>query len=148
MPGRAGSRITTDKYGQIVAELKKGKPMAEVARIVDVNVSTVQRYAHDPVLAADLKTIRENIKKLHLVRGARLQDKAWDLAEAQTGRKGDPRGFKEAMQGIQAMEDVTAKASGESQKLDISGHVNVDVRAILAQVFGHGAVVDAPKETR
>lgn len=136
MPGERGKRITAAKYGEIVSLLRQGKKQADVAKLTDVHVNTVQRFASDPVLSKDLKQIREDVKKVQLVRGAKLQEKAWDLVEAQTGSKGDPRGFKDAMQGMQALEQVTAGASGETQRVEVGGHVNVDVRAILAQVFG------------
>lgn len=135
MPGKRGNKLSDEKHGEITSLLKKGKKQAEVAKLMDVHVNTVHRIASDPVLSKDLKHIREDIKKAQLVRGARLQEKAWDLVEAQTGRSGNPRGFKDAMQGIQALEQVTAGASGETQRVEVGGHVNVDVRAILAQVF-------------
>ena len=147
MPGARGKPIDAGKYGEIVSLLRQGKTNVEVARLTDVHVNTVSRYANDPVLKADLKQTREDIKKVQLVRGARLQEKAWDLVEAQTGRKGDPRGFKDAMQGIQALEQVTAGASGETQRVEVGGQVNVDVRAVLAQVFGPQAKV-LPSEAR
>lgn len=134
--GARGQRIDVGKYGEIVSLLRQGKSQVQVAELTGVHVNTVSRYANDPVLSKDLKSVREDIKKAQLVRGARLQEKAWDLVEAQTGRKGDPRGFKDAMQGIQALEQVTAGASGETQRVEVGGQVNVDVRAILASVFG------------
>lgn len=145
-----GQRIDAGKYGEIVSLLRQGKKQSEVAELTGVHVNTVSRYANDPVLAKDLKQVREDIKKVQLVRGAQLQAKAWDLVEAQTGKGGDPRGFKDAMQGIQALEQVTAGASGETQRVEVGGQVNVDVRAILAQVFGPTphrdivGVIDAP----
>lgn len=134
--GARGKRIDAGKYGEIRSLLRQGLSNAEVARRTEVHVNTISRYANDPALVADLKQVREDVKKVQLVRGARLQEKAWDLVEAQTGKKGDPRGFKDAMQGIQALEQVTAGASGETQRVEVGGQVNVDVRAILAQVFG------------
>lgn len=139
MPGQRGKKIDAGKYAEITSLLRQGKKQTDVARVTGVHVNTVSRLANDPVMAKDLKLVREDIKKAQLVRGARLQEKAWDLVEAQTGRSGDPRGFKDAMQGIQALEQVTAGASGETQRVEVGGHVNVDVRAILAQVFGPSA---------
>ena len=136
MPGARGKRIDAGKYGEIVSLLRQGKTQAKVAELTGVHINSVSRYARDPVLSKDLKKVREDIKKIQLARGASLQQKAWDLVEAQTGRKGDPRGFKDAMQGIQALEQVTAGASGETQRVEVGGNVQVDVRAILAQVFG------------
>lgn len=142
MAGRGrGQRIDAGKYAEIQSLLRQGKTNVDVARMTGVHVNTISRYAHDPVLAKDLKTVREDIKKVQLTRGAKLQEKAWDLVEAQTGRKGDARGFKDAMQGIQALEQVTAGASGETQRVEVGGSVNVDVRAVLAQVFGPQAKV-------
>ena len=151
MPRARGERIDAGKYGEIQSLLRQGKTQAEVARVTGVHVNTVSRYANDPVMAKDLKAVREDIKKAQLLRGARLQEKAWDLVEAQTGSKGDPRGFKDAMQGIQALEQVTAGASGETQRVEVGGQVNIDVRAVLAQVFGQTphknivGVIDAPR---
>lgn len=143
VPGSRGKKLSDERHAEITSLLRRGKKHTEVAKLMDVHVNTVQRIASDPVMAKDLKLVREDIKKAQLVRGARLQEKAWDLVEAQTGSKGDPRGFKDAMQGIQALEQVTAGASGETQRVEVGGHVNVDVRAILAQVFGTKAL-DAP----
>ena len=135
MPGSRGKKLSDERHAEITSLLRRGKKHTEVAKLTDVHVNTVQRIASDPVLSKDLKLVREDIKKSQLIRGARLQEKAWDLVEAQTGRGGDPRGFKDAMQGIQALEQVTAGASGETQRVEVGGHVNIDVRAILAQVF-------------
>jgi DNA-binding transcriptional regulator LsrR (DeoR family) len=139
VPGPRGKRIPPEKYGEIVGLLRRGLTQAEVARRVDVSEVTVARYANDPVLAQDLKVIREQIKKLHVVRGADIQAKAYDLAEAQVGKSGDPRGFKDAMQGIEVLEKVTASASGENLKVEVTGMppaTNVDLKVLIAQLLG------------
>ena len=133
---RKGVKLPDEQYAQVVALLQRGRPKVDVARETGVSLRTVNRYASDPVLKESITAAREGIKRLNLKRAGDAQARAWDLLDAQVGRKGDPRGFKETMQGIESLDKVTASAAGEGSKVEVSGTVNVDARVLLAQIFG------------
>lgn len=134
----AGSwrRLTKEQYGQMAAMLQQGKTQLEVAETLGCSRMTVSRFCADPVFHESLEASRAAIKKAHLLKGRKVVEKAWQMAEDAAGKK-DPRGFKDTMDGIRALEQVTSQAAGEKQGGDTVTpvQVNVNMGELLRQVF-------------
>lgn len=126
---------------RLVAERAQRTPLRECAEKMGVSIATVNRYLTRPDVQEQLQTYREIIKRTMLERThAGVVHGAFDVVEqAITDR--DAKGLDAATRAVMNLEKVSASASGEGRKVELTGAgggpVNLDVRALIASIVAH-----------
>ena len=135
-PSTKESRESRRKAAAILTA--EGKSTREIARVMGINQTTVVKDLRHPEAQAELRALRDEFRTVVMNRASKgLIQGTLDVAK-QAVRDGDAKSLELSTRAAVNLDKLTASAVGETQKVDVSGHVNVDVRALLAAAFGYG----------
>jgi predicted transcriptional regulator len=105
----------------------------EIAAETGLSVQTVQHHLAKPEAQEALTAARDRAKAAIMRRAEKLVDGTLDVVQASIEDK-DAKSLYLSTQAAVNLDKLTASASGEAARVEVSGQVNVDVRAILAKL--------------
>lgn len=140
-PGRPYTPALQD-LDIIIAQVAQRIPLREVAKRHGVSPSTINRYVRRPEAQELLETYRAIIKQTLLERTVQgVVHGAFDVVEGAIKDK-NAKDLDAATRALMNLEKMSASASGEGRKVELTGKdggpIQVDARAIIADLLAHG----------
>lgn len=122
-----------DRRDKAVQMRKAGYSRKEIARVIGVHPQTVTTDLAAPKSREELTRFRQQIRSEVMERTLPLVKGTLDVVQ-QAISDGDAKSLELSTRAAVNLDKLTASASGETTKVEVQGHVNVDVRAILAKL--------------
>lgn len=118
----------------------EGMSQEKISKALDLSPNTVSRMLDSPKVQSRVSELREIHRLVTQEKMASIVDKTWALTEKTLDDK-DPQDFMRMTAGLSNLEKVSASASGEKQKVEVSGvpgtvAPKVEIRNLLVQLFG------------
>ncbi len=141
-PGRPPA-LTPAEVELLIAQIAQKTPVRAIMEQFKVCRATVYRYLKRPEAQELLDTYRAIIKQTMLARTTLgVVHGAFDVVQQAIDDK-DAKGLDAATRAVMNLEKVSASASGEGRKIEVTGAgggpIGVDVRALIADIVAHGA---------
>ena len=126
---------------QIVSQIAQQTAPREVAKRFGISVTTLYRYLKRPEAQELLDTYRAIIKQVMLERTmGGIVHGAFDVVQNAINNK-EAKDLDAATRAVMNLEKVSASASGEGRKVEVTGAggapINLDVRALIGQIISH-----------
>lgn len=121
-----------DRRHKAVEMRKAGYTRKEIARTVGVAECTVAKDLTSPKSREELTAYRHAIRTQVMEKTGPLMDGTLKVVQASI-EAGDAKSLELSTRAAVNLDKLTASASGETTKVEVSGQVNVDVRALLAK---------------
>ena len=122
----------TKKRKQIVKMKVEGKTPVQISHAMGIPQRTIQSVLERPEAQEALNAARMRAKLAVMDRAERVVNGTLDVVEKAI-RDEDAKALDMSTRAALNLERLTQSASGESAKVEVSGQLNVDVRALLAK---------------
>ena len=121
---------------EVVRLASQGVPNIHIAKELHVSTAAVANDLRSPKSLEELRALRDEIRSIIMERtGKGLMTGTLNVVE-QAIKDGDAKNLELSTRAAVNLDKLTVSAAGEPQRVDVGGHVNVDVRALLASAFG------------
>lgn len=121
-----------DRRSKAVQMRKAGYTRTEIARTVGVSAATIAADLTSPKSREELTAYRQQIRQEVMERTLPLVKGTLDVVQQAISDR-DAKSLELSTRAAVNLDKLTASASGETQKVEVTGQVNVDVRALLAK---------------
>lgn len=124
---------TAQDLERIAVMRSQGLPVTSIAAGLQIHYGSVQQALKDPGVIGQIAVYRERLRGTNLVAADAIAQKAWQKAESALDAD-DAKSWDAYTRGIHAMEKVAASASGENQKVELSGTVTTVSEPVKIQL--------------
>lgn len=121
-----------ERRSKAVELRKAGYSRKEIGRVLGTSEHTARADLLKPKSREELTQFRHAIRTQVMERTGPLMDGTLKVVQASI-EAGDAKSLELSTRAAVNLDKLTASASGETQKVEVSGQVNVDVRALLAK---------------
>ncbi len=125
------SKLTT-RNRKMVRMRAEGASQQRIANETGVSRTLVRDYLAKPEAQDALTAARSRVRSIVMKRADRLVSGTLDVVQHSIDAR-DAKSLDASARAALSLEKLTQSASGESAKVEVSGQVNVDVRALLAK---------------